>query len=78
MIYISRLDKLENELDAEAISIISSRKIDESHRDRISLSFPIDSQEDLEVGRRSIFLSRGEIPLKARLRYDVSPIGNYC
>lgn len=49
-LYFARLDKLENEFDAEATSIISSRKIDESHRDGISLSFPIDSQRDLEVG----------------------------
>jgi len=53
----------------------------ESHRDRVVLSFPIGSRRDLESRRRSIFLSRGEIPPKARLlhkRYDVSPIGNYC
>lgn len=80
-LYFIRLGKLENKLDAEAISIIPRRKIDESHRDRVAFSFPIGPRRDLESGQRSIFLSRGEIPPKARLlhkRYDISPIGNYC
>lgn len=40
-LYFIRPGKLENKPDAEAISIIPGRKIDESHRDRAAFSFPI-------------------------------------